>query len=340
MDVAAADIASLGAGSDRAAALGACRGPLLGTELADAWEQLLRDRPEDFGAVGIITLGADAVRLLPASGAFADRVLIEGVECIDGMQRLVALATARAEHGPRALNDVVVRLEVICGAERDRVRRLHDEADQYVSHRTSQDRLIRCPSIRSLMQANWETWRFDPRRGMVREPDGADVPMADVTRALACLTGPGPELVHTVSSDEGLHTLWEDISSPSYRSLFHSSMTPVGVARAVEAWATAQATLKALPKARSQGHGHLIVYAPDLICWTACNFLRRFRLHASASRLPWAEIIAREVPHRTRAAAETLVRRFESVRPGRHLYQSSLRERSLWTALVEPDVRA
>ncbi|MFI5723868.1 hypothetical protein [Streptomyces cyaneofuscatus] len=72
------------------------------------------------------------------------------------------------------------------------------------------------------MKADWEREQFDPRRGMVAGPSRETYTMAEVTRALASLSGPGPDIAHEASTPEGLEALWSDRASESYRTLFQA----------------------------------------------------------------------------------------------------------------------
>jgi hypothetical protein len=70
-------------------------------------------------------------------------------------------------------------------------------------------------------------------------------------------------------------------------------MTPVGLMRAVQTWSAAHAALVAMPRRYRQGYGHLIEYAPELICWKACRSLPSplplHSLHDPKSIFPWGQ---------------------------------------------------
>ncbi|MYV51342.1 hypothetical protein [Streptomyces sp. SID3212] len=330
-----AELASLAAEANSPRRLRARRGFLYDSDRTLALARLLEESPEDFGAVGAIVLGADEVCPVPAAGHFTELVRVDGVECIDGLQRLRVIADACETLDPSYLARAVVRVDIVVGAERARARRLHDTADSFVNARNNQDRLLCCPNINRLMNANWERGTFDPRRGVMLGPRGLSYSMVEVSRALACLSGPGPELAHAVSTGAGLEALWGDTASESYRTLFHTGLEPVGVVRAVEAWQAAHEALDDLPASRStRGHGHLIQYAPELICWEACRFLPRDQLHDSASVFRWERAIPLDVRTATLEAADRLIACYESAVPGMHQYVKKAPQLSLWRKLV------
>ncbi|MGW1143483.1 hypothetical protein ACWD6I_00180 [Streptomyces sp. NPDC002454] len=336
VDVPVAELAGLAVGTDAARTLRAHRGFLYDSDRTVALARLLARSPQDFGAVGAIVLGADAVHLVSGSpGPFPELLQVDGCECIDGLQRLRVIAEACAVMEPSSLADTIVRLEILVGPERERARRLHDTADRFVNLRTAQDRLVRCPNIARLMGADWERGSFDPRRGMTSGARGHCYSMVEVTRALACFSGPGPRIAHEASTAGGLEALWEDQNSVSYRTLFHSRMEPVGVVRAVEAWRAAHEALDSLPRSRrSSGHGHLIKYAPELVCWEALRFLPHDELHEDGT-FPWDETVRTTVPGEALAAAARLVGRYESLIPKSHHYVTKAPQRALWESLVE-----
>ncbi|MEU0204411.1 MULTISPECIES: hypothetical protein [unclassified Streptomyces] len=339
VDVTAADLDTLAASVDAPRRLSAKRGCLGDTGANVELARMLEERPEDFGAVGQIVLGADAVRLQPGPRLFADTLFVVGLECIDGLQRLRVIADLRDRLPREHLQRAVIRLEIRCGAERDRARHAYDAEDRYRNGSTAQDRLIRCPNIRRLMEGDWEKGDFDPRRGMTAGPHGSRFSMAEVTSALACLSDdPLPTAANLAATPEGQEALWSDRTSAVYRGVFHGSMTPVGVMRAVEAWRTARAALDAMPRKSRQGHGHLIAYAPDLICWKACRWMPLMSLHGK-SAFRWDREIDRQLPARTVRAAEALVARYKELHPehGRpgSSYKSEAPRLGLWRELAD-----
>ncbi|MEU6667056.1 hypothetical protein [Streptomyces sp. NPDC046727] len=340
VEVTAADLARLAAPADAARRLGAGRGYLGETGANTELARMLADRPEDFGAAGQVVLGAEAVEVRSGGRLFADTLHVIGPECIDGLQRLKIIAGMRDHLPEEHLRRSVIRLEIYCGAERDRARRLYDVADRCLNVSTAQDRLIRCPSISRLMRADWEKGDFDPRRGMTTGPHALRFSMAEVTRALACLSAdPQPVAAHMAATPEGREALWEECASPLYRSLFHGRMTPVGVMRAVEAWTSAHRALAAVPKKSRQAHGRLVEYAPELICWQACRGLPLRALHDARSSYPWERAIEHDLPAWTVRAARNLVARYEEARPGRHAYHQEAPKLELWLHLTAPDGR-
>ncbi|MEU9875044.1 hypothetical protein [Streptomyces phaeochromogenes] len=341
VDVIAADLVQVAAPVDAARRMWARRGDLGGTEANRGLARMLEDRPEDFGAAGHIVLGADAVEVQSGLRPFGDSLHIIGPECIDGMQRLKVITDARDRLSYDHLQRSVIRLEIYCGPERERARRVYDVADRYLNPSTAQDRLIRCPNILNLMRGDWEKGDFDPRRGVTTGPHGQRFSMADVTSALACLSvDPRPIAANLAATTQGREALWDDRGSPVYRGIFHGQMTPVGVMRAVEAWRSAHSALGAMPRRVRQGYGHLIEYAPELICWKACRSLSQplplGSLHDPKSDFPWVGAIERDLPAATARTAARLVARYQAVRPERSRpYKAEAPELDLWMELAE-----
>ncbi|MEU3408332.1 hypothetical protein ABZ766_30875 [Streptomyces sp. NPDC006670] len=334
-EVRAADLVSLATSVDSARRLGARRGYLSDSAPNRALAAMLTDRPADFGFVGQIVLGADAVRLVPEPGAFSDRIHVIGLECIDGLQRLRIIADAAGCLPKANLEQAVMRIEILCGKERQRARVLYDAADRYQNVSTAQDGLIRCPHILRLMNADWERGSFDPRRGITTGPRGERFTMEEVTQALACLSnGDLPDAANLAATPEGRETLWGNIGSPLYSQLFHADVQPLGVLRAFEAWQRARETLNTLPVRQRQGHGHLIRYAPALICWLACRRLPLTSLHDVKGTYRWDEAISLRLPAATEAAAEVLVRRYREIRPDGGPYKPEAPTLALWKELL------
>ncbi|MDV5146319.1 hypothetical protein R1T08_19465 [Streptomyces sp. SBC-4] len=272
--------------------------------------------------MGSIVLGADEVRLPEqvSPRGFVDSLGVYGLECIDGFQRLGIIAEGHAAWGAEHVARATVRLEIHCGRDRGIARRLHDTADGYVNESTAQDGLIRCPRIQALMAGNWEGMGyFDPRRGASAGRHQKPFTMPEVTRALACLS-PGADLaaVHLAATDGGLERLWGDIGSELYRGVFTGRMSPLGVMRAVEAYKGAHEALRSMPARLKTGAGHLIAYAPELVCREACRTLLPVgSLHDERSRYDWQAVIRHQLPAVVRHAAGELVRRYEGVREAR-----------------------
>ncbi|MGW2018146.1 hypothetical protein [Streptomyces sp. NPDC001927] len=323
VDVPAAELADLAGSPDSVRRLRARRGYLGATPANSALAEILRTAPEEFGRVGCVVLGADVVQL-SADGAdlrgFGGTLRVYGVECIDGFQRLKIVADAVAARDKECVEPSTLRLEIHCGPSRDVVRRLHHTGNDPVNASTAQDALIRCPNIVRLMNADWEgTGSFHPWRGAVAGPHGRLFTMPVVTRALACLApGPLPEAAYLASTGEGLQKLWSAVGSPLYLSLFHDSLSPLGVLRAVEAWSGAREVLDAMPGRRKEGPGHLIPYAPDLICWAACQeIFPPAELHDEKSAFEWNATIRDLLPAVTARKADDFVRRYGALRKAR-----------------------
>lgn len=344
LDVSAAELAEVVAAPGAMRLLGARRGYLGDTAANRELAEILWRTPEEFGAVGAVVLGADAVEVSGAadSRGFGGVLRILGVECIDGFQRLRILADGAAALGAAHVGRSTVRVEVLCGPGREVARRLHLSAGDRVNAATAQDGLIRCPHIARLVAADWEgTGFFDPRRGAVAGPHGRLFTMPEVTRALACLApAPYPEAMNRVATDEGLEEFWGSVGSPLYVSVFHDHMSPLGVLRAVEAWQRARDVLHALPGRYKAGAGHLLRYAPDLVCWAACREVFPLdELHAGRTGFDWNGAIRDRLPAVTGRTAERLVRRYEEVRTARGSkgdYKSEAPLLSVWLDVLAP----
>ncbi|MEW1697868.1 MULTISPECIES: hypothetical protein [unclassified Streptomyces] len=339
----AVELAGLAAGPDAVRRLGARRGFLGDTPANRELARTLRERPAEFGWVHPIVLGADGVDVpdLAASRGFTPPVRLFGIECLDGFQRLCLLADALAAFGPEHLALSTVRLEIRCGPHREVFRRLHDTGHLSTNPPTAQDGLIRCPDIQWLMAGDWEKEGFfDPRRGVSAGPHSRRFSMPEVTRGLACLSpAPGPDAVHLAATDEGLERLWARLDSPLYRAVFRERMSPLGVVRAVEAYDSARGALRRLPGHQKKGPGHLIEYAPDLICWEACRRLLPLAdLHVEAgTRHDWDGMIQQELPVVTERTAGELVRRYEDVhqaRGGGRIYKGEVELLDVWREIL------
>lgn len=298
LQVPAGELAGLAAGPEAARSLRARRGFLHGSGHNRVLAELLRERPEEFGRVGQLALGAESIRI---RGGLVE---LARPESIDGFQRLTLLAQAAARSGLSHLAGSTVRLEVFTSPEREHVRRLHDIADLYLNPATAQDCLRRCPELRRLAE-EFEREGWLPRFSM-----------ADVTRALACLsTAPTPYLPQLVSTDSGLDALWADITSPHYAALIHPRVHPLGVLRALEARRTARQALAGIPKAARTGPGRLLDDAPDLICWAACRHLPLHQLHDERTTTKWDRLIDQELPAWTVSAAYDYIGRYRRAEP-------------------------
>ncbi|WP_329421283.1 hypothetical protein [Streptomyces sp. NBC_01268] len=322
VDVSADDLVGLAQGPDAMRRLRARRGFLGETPANRRLGEILRATPEEFGVVGTVVLVAEAVEVAGAGDGrgFGGELRVHAVGCVDGFQRLRIIADVAAVLGAAHVGRSTVRLEVHCGPGSAVVSRLHREAGGIVNAPTAQDGLIRCPHIARLVGADWEeAGFFDPRRGAVAGPHGRLFTMPEVTRALACLSAaPSPEAANLVATEQGLEAFWGSVGTPLYLGVFHDRLSPVGVLRAVEAWRTARDALSGLPGKLKGGAGHLIPYAPDLICWAACReVLPLGRLHAARSAFDWHGVIRDQLPAVTRRTAERLVRRYGEVRAAR-----------------------
>ncbi|MFB7409662.1 hypothetical protein ACFCZ2_21015 [Streptomyces sp. NPDC056202] len=339
----AEQLASLAVGRDAARRLGARRG-CLGDTPVNLWlQEILRERPEEFGRVGSIVLGADEVRVPEPAvpRGFVDSLAVYGLEVIDGLQRLSVIARAQQEWGAEHVARAIVRLEIPCGRERDVARDLHDRAHGFVNEPTAQDGLIRCPRIQALMACNWEGMgHFDPRRGGSVGPHLKPFPMSEITRALACVSAVGDmAAVHLAATDEGLDRLWSDIGSDLYRGVFPDGMSPLGIMRAVAAYREAGRVLTGMPGRLKSGAGHLVTYAPDLICRVACRrVLPLERLHDERSRYEWQAVIRHQLPATVQEVAGELVQRYAEVRRGRgskRTYKEEAVLLDIWREILE-----
>ncbi|WP_309051770.1 hypothetical protein [Streptomyces sp.] len=341
VSVSAVELAGLAQGPDAVRALGARRGFLGETPANLELRRTLAERPEHFGRIHPIVLGADEVHVpgLAAARGGVGALHVYGVECIDGLQRLCTVADGLDRWGPAHLDRATVRLEIHCGRARDVARDLHDAAYRHVNVPTAQDRLVRCPNIQRLMRSDWEKeGSFSPWRGASAGPSKRLYTMPVVTRGLACLSaGPGPEAAHLAATDEGLEVLWGSVGSALYLEIFHDRMSPLGVVRAVDAYEAAQAALRRLPARARERAGHLISYAPDLVAREACRkTLPVAGLHDEQSRFDWQGRIERDLPAEVERTAADLVRRYEAVHArlgGKH-YKGEVERLDVWRAIL------
>ena len=341
VSVSAVEPAMLAQGPDAVRRLGARRGFLGETPANAELRRVLEQRPEHFGRVHPIVLGADEVHVpgFATSRGGVSALQIYGVECIDGFQRLRILADGLDAWGPAHLSRGTVRLEIHCGQNRDVARALHDAAHQHINAPTAQDGLIRCPNIQRLMASDWEKeGSFDPRRGASAGPRKRLYAMPEVTRGLACLApGPGPEAAHLAATEEGLQDLWGSIGSALYLRVFPDRMSPLGVVRAVKAYEAARAALRRLPARYKEGAGHVLVYASDLVCREACRqLLPLAELHDERSRFDWHGVIERRLAVAVERTAVDLVRRYKAVHAdlgGKH-YKGEAERLDVWEAIL------
>ncbi|WP_024754802.1 hypothetical protein [Streptomyces exfoliatus] len=95
-------------------------------------------------------------------------------------------------------------------------------------------------------------------------------------------------------------------------------MTPLGVMRAVAAYKGAREALRRMPARLKAGAGHLVVYAPDLVCREARRRLLPVeKVHDEGSRYEWQAVIKHQLPAVVHDAAGELVRRYEVLREAR-----------------------
>ncbi|MEE1753584.1 hypothetical protein [Streptomyces sp. SP18CS02] len=337
--VSAEQLARLAERPDAAVTLRSRRGYLPDSPENQRLADLLRRRPEDFGAAGEpIVLGADHVNLRCAPGDWQPTLELHGAECLDGFQRLVVMAHALRELGPAHLGLARVRIEVVTGAERDRARLLSYETHRYANAPSARDNLSRCPELgRVRAEYEREGGYFDPRRGVVAGPHPCAHGVADVFRALACFsTDRLPDLAHRVSTESGLHAVWSDIEGPEYRSLMNGTVHAWSVQRAVEAYDVARQVTRKLDTSSVKGHAHLIRYAPDLVAWAAGRSLPLRELHADGRGAPeWDQLIRGAFAATVADTARRLVEAYRAIRPYSDRFKSEVARPDIWTALVE-----
>lgn len=297
--------------------------------------EMLRSRPWDFGAVGDpLALGADAV--LPRGDGGIEVI---GLECLHGFQRLVVLAHVAREVSAGHLDQADVRLEIVTGADRERIRRLSAETWDYTNAVHPQDRLSRCAHLaRISVEFRKEGGFFDPRRGIVSGPHPCGYTMEDVTRALACtVSSPWPSLIHRVSTDEGLHALWSDADGADYSALFHQDVHAFSVQRAVEARDVAHRVLKRLRGASPTGHDRLLLYAPEFVTWAACRKLPLDQLHrCERGGTDWHDLVHRTFADDVEETARDLVARYRRVREDSKKFIVEAKQIDVWLDILDP----
>ncbi|MFC1431008.1 hypothetical protein ACEZDB_10130 [Streptacidiphilus sp. N1-3] len=285
-----------------------------------------------------IILGVEGLRW-QAGDADARNILeLSGVECFEGFQRLVTIAHSFREMPREQLSRSIIRVEIVTGEDRDRIRALCDSAHRLVNSTRPQDNLAKCRYL-NLAAAEFkaEGGHFDCRRGIVAGPHPVGFSVADVFRSLAALVpDPLPYLAHELQDETGLDELWSDIGSARYGSLVHADLHAFGIQRAVEARRATQQTISRVRRTRDAGHYKLLEYAPELVTWLSCRVLPLDRLHDGGRDAPrWMQIIHTELIPETERVAVALVEAYQQVRPERHVFLKQAPKLDLWLELID-----
>ncbi|HZF89016.1 AIPR family protein [Streptomyces sp.] len=343
--VRASALTHIAAKPDAATTLNATRGFLHDSDENRRLAEMLRHRPEDFGAAGEpIVLWARHIEVSRHPGSRIT-LHLHGPECVNGFQSLTTIAHCGRELEPARLDRAFARVDVVTGPEEDlaRLRRLHYESRLYSNAVRPQDNLSRCAHLaRIRAQYQDDGIDFDWRRGVVAGPHTGSYDIGMVFRALACFHGTaGPELIHRVGTDEGLDATWSDLDDRAYRALMNDGVQAVGVQRALETYSAALREIARLNNWSVAGHRHLIKYAPDLVIWTAARRLPLDELHRDGGGgFRWGTDEGNDAfRHMIRAAADELVAAYQVVSPkpsgpGRKNYKGEADRLDVWLKIV------
>ncbi len=337
--VTAGQLAGLGEGADAAARLEARREYLAGSAQNRELERALRERPEAFGVVGRVVLGADEVRWVPDGARSSGTLDLLAPECVDGYQRIALITRLAAELPPEHLDLAVLDVRVVTGAARDLARAEHDRAHLYDNPAQPQDLLVREPVMRRLVEEFDRDRRyFGFRRGERRGPHRDGYYVCQATTALA-LFAPGsrPDLAHRTLGDAGRQEIWRDPAGPDFRALFDERTRATGIHIAVTFHRAIVDVLAELLRESPAHHRHLLEDAPDLLVWAVARQLPVDRLHCGQwdPAAPQWDRILDEVPVLTRRTAERFVRAYEELRPHGVHRKAEVRELAYWHRLIE-----
>lgn len=252
---------------------------------------------------------------------------------------MVVLAHVSCEVPDAHLDHADVRVEIVTGADRARVRRLSEEAGEYTNAVHPQDWLSRCPHLKRIAaEFRAEGGFFDHRRGVVSGPHPCGYTMEDVTRALACtFDSPWPTLTHKVGTEEGLHALWTHVDGPEYRTLIHEDVHAFSVQKAVEAREVALKVVKRLRGASPVGHERLLQYAPELVAWAACRRLPVDQLHRSDRKArDWSGEVHGPFADIVEEVARDLVERYRHVRKDTKVFVHEAQQLDVWLDILDP----
>ncbi|MFI5806531.1 hypothetical protein [Streptomyces sp. NPDC051561] len=328
---------------------GGRRGFLGGSAANEELTELLWQRPWDFGVVGSVVLGAEAVRWDPAGTRNRGLVQIAEPEVVDGVQRLGVLERAVADGMPADwLGRSVVRLEVVTGPAVGVVRGELDAEDRRRNVASAQDELVRDPNLLRLMREfRADEVRFAVRRGEVREPYGEGsarrcVTVEEATAALACLApGARLEVAHAADSAQGRERLWADRAGAAYRTVFNEDTEAVGVLRAVEIAREVRAVVERMGRGKRYRHAHLWRDVPQLVVWAVGRQLPVVELHREErgpGAVDWDALVRERLAGLTVGVAEELRRTYEEIRPtaetGRRLRHEVVRGLGFWEELM------
>ncbi|MFF0415152.1 hypothetical protein ACFYUY_32520 [Kitasatospora sp. NPDC004745] len=157
---------------DTAVVLGSRRGHRSESAVNRDFAATLRLRPEEAGVVGSpVVLGVESLHREPGRRGGEGRLGLAGVQCIEGFQRLVTIAHLARELPPEVPARAVLRVAIVAGEDRDRIRELCDEAAHRLDPLVPRDDLARCPRLLVVREESQKEGGYvDPRRGILAGP--------------------------------------------------------------------------------------------------------------------------------------------------------------------------
>ncbi|MEV7776831.1 hypothetical protein [Kitasatospora sp. NPDC088351] len=338
--VPAGQLVGLGEAFDAAERLAARRDFLAGSPQNLERERVLRERPEDYGVVGRLMLGAENVLWVPDGSRTSGTVQLLGPECTDGYQRIALVARLATDLSPAHLDRAVLDVRIVTGPAREQARAEHDRAYLYHHPTTAQDLLTREPVMcRLVKQFDRDRLYFRLHRGERRGPHRTGYSVDEATTALALFSCDAlPALGHLALDESGREEIWWEPSAPAFRALFNQKTQATGVRIAIMIRRTVHRVLAEMSRVRSDRHWHLLEDAPDLVVWAVARNLPIDRLHDD-ERAPdapaWESIHDHEVPELTRRTAERMVKGYLKVRPKGVHRKSEVGELSKWHEILQ-----
>ncbi|MEU2672922.1 hypothetical protein ABZ622_29510 [Streptomyces sp. NPDC007164] len=338
--VPASQLVGLGEALDAAEQLRARREFLEGSAQNLEREQVMRERPEAFGVVGRVVLGADNVFWAPDGTRSSGTLDLLGPECIDGYQQIALIARLATELSPEYLDRAVLDVRILTGSARELARSEYDRAHLYCNLTEPQDLLVRHPiMLRLVKQFSNDQCHFKLRRGERRGPHREGYSIGEATTALALFSQePHPDLAHHTLEDKGRQEIWQNPSGQAFHTLFNERTQATGVRIAITFRRSVLDVLEEMLRHRSAHHWHLLEDAPDLVVWAVSRQLPIDWLHYD-QRDPvvpeWEKILDNEVTALTQRTAERLVHAYEELRSKGVYKRAEVRELPYWHKLLK-----
>lgn len=338
--VPASQLAELGEALDAAEQLGARREFLEGSAQNLERKQVMRERPEAFGVVGRVVLGADNVFWVPDGTRSSGTLDLLRPECIDGYQQIALIARLTNELSRQHLDRAVLDVRILTGSARELARSEYDRAHLYCNPTEPQDLLVRHPIMLKLVkQFSNDQRHFKLRRGDRRGPHREGYSIGEATTALALFSHEAhPDLAYRTLEDRGRQEIWRDPSGRAFRTLFNDRTQATGVRIAITFRRSILDVMEEMLRIRSAHHWHLLEDAPDLVVWAVARQLPIDWLHCD-QRDPaapeWEKILDNDVPALTQRTAERLVHAYEKLRARGVYKRAEVRELPYWHKMLK-----